>query len=336
MSHRGFHLDFEACRSRRNARRGTVGARLRRDHVRRSQRDAHRRVPHRHGRAQADGRRDRGRRARHARRDEVASSANRLCHRSVRHGRRRHRHAEYLDRLRLRGGGCGVPVAKHGNRNMSSKSGAADCAGSAGREDRRWTGSGASRCLRETGLCFLFAQAYHPAMQICGAGAQGARLPHDLQSARAALQSRARARGSWSASTIATGWSRSPRCSVGSGADAPGSCMADGLDEIAVYGVPPMSPFWQARKVTVREIAPEDAGLSWSPLSAIAGGTAEENAAALRRLFDGETGRLPRHRAAEFCRRAHGRRQGKRSEGRCRAGGEGHRSRAMRKQNSIS
>jgi anthranilate phosphoribosyltransferase len=43
-------------------------------------------------------------------------------------------------------------------------------------------------------------------------------------------------------------------------------------------------------KVAVRDIGPEDAGLSWSPLTALAGGAAAENAAALRRLFDGETG----------------------------------------------
>ena len=40
----------------------------------------------------------------------------------------------------------------------------------------------------------------------------------------------------------------------------------------------------------MRDIGPEDAGLSWSPLSQLAGGSAIENAAALRRLLDGETG----------------------------------------------
>jgi len=59
---------------------------------------------------------------------------------------------------------CGVPVAKHGNRNMSSKSGAADVLEAL---DVRIDLSprAAQACLAQTGLCFLFAPAYHPAMK---------------------------------------------------------------------------------------------------------------------------------------------------------------------------
>jgi anthranilate phosphoribosyltransferase len=63
----------------------------------------------------------------------------------------------------------------------------------------------------------------------------------------------------------------------------------DGLDEIAISG-PTRVAILDEGKVSMRDIGPEDAGLSWSPASAISGGTADENAAALRRLLDGETG----------------------------------------------
>lgn len=60
--------------------------------------------------------------------------------------------------------GCGVPVAKHGNRAMSSRSGAADVLEALG---VKLTGDASTleRCLREAGLAFLFAQNHHPAMR---------------------------------------------------------------------------------------------------------------------------------------------------------------------------
>ena len=60
--------------------------------------------------------------------------------------------------------GCGVPVAKHGNRAMSSKSGAADVLEALG---VKLTADVATleRCLREAHVAFLFAQNHHPAMR---------------------------------------------------------------------------------------------------------------------------------------------------------------------------
>lgn len=60
--------------------------------------------------------------------------------------------------------GCGVAVAKHGNRAMSSKSGAADVLEALG---VKLTGDVATleRCLREANIAFLFAQNHHPSMR---------------------------------------------------------------------------------------------------------------------------------------------------------------------------
>jgi anthranilate phosphoribosyltransferase len=59
---------------------------------------------------------------------------------------------------------CGVPVAKHGNRNMSSRTGAADVLEALG-ANVTLPPEAASACVREVGLCFLFAPLYHPAMK---------------------------------------------------------------------------------------------------------------------------------------------------------------------------
>ncbi len=62
---------------------------------------------------------------------------------------------------------CGVPVAKHGNRAMSSKSGAADVLEALGvRLDI--SPEQVARCIDEAGIGFLFAQALHPAMKYAG------------------------------------------------------------------------------------------------------------------------------------------------------------------------
>lgn len=60
--------------------------------------------------------------------------------------------------------GCGVTVAKHGNRAMSSKSGAADVLEALGVKLTPETPV-LEKCLREAGVAFLFAQNHHPAMR---------------------------------------------------------------------------------------------------------------------------------------------------------------------------
>lgn len=62
---------------------------------------------------------------------------------------------------------AGIPVAKHGNRSMSSKSGAADVLESLG-ANIQLTPEQCAQVLDEAGICFMFAQVYHPAMKYAG------------------------------------------------------------------------------------------------------------------------------------------------------------------------
>jgi anthranilate phosphoribosyltransferase len=183
---------------------------------------------------------------------------------------------------------CGVPVAKHGNRNMSSKTGAADVLEALGvRIDL--SPEDAARCLREAGLSFLFAQAYHPAMKHVAAVRKqlGIRTIFNLLGP---LSSPARVRHQL-IGVYAKEWIE-PLAEVLRELGAEKAWVvhgADGLDEITTTTVTHVAVL-DAGKISTREIAPEDAGLVRAKLADLKGGTAAENAAALTRLLNGEYG----------------------------------------------
>jgi anthranilate phosphoribosyltransferase len=182
---------------------------------------------------------------------------------------------------------CGVPVAKHGNRNMSSKSGTADCLEALGVKIDL-TPAQASRCLREVGLCFLFAQAYHPAMKYAAPVRKelGFRTIFNLIGP---LSNPARVRRQL-VGVYDPAWCEPLAEVLGKlGADSAWVVHGDGMDEIAVSGASHVA-ILKDGKVTTRVVEPEDAGLKRSPLGALDGGAADENAVALKRLFDGEAG----------------------------------------------
>lgn len=182
----------------------------------------------------------------------------------------------------------GVPVAKHGNRSASSRSGAADVLEALGVK-LGLEPAHAEQVLGKTGIVFLFAQTHHPAMRHVGHARKqiGRRTIFNLLGP---LASPARVTrqlvGVFSADWLEP---------YGHALKELGSAKAsivhgrDGLDEVSI-SAPTQMALLRDGGVSTAEIMPEDAGLSRHPLSAIVGGDAAHNAQALRRLFDGEPG----------------------------------------------
>jgi anthranilate phosphoribosyltransferase len=182
----------------------------------------------------------------------------------------------------------GVPVAKHGNRSASSRSGAADVLEALG-VNINLAPEAATVVLRETGLVFLFAQTYHPAMKHVGSARKqiGRRTIFNLLGPLASPAKVTRQLvGVFSADWLVP---------YAEALKALGSEHAfivhgrDGLDEVSISDATQMTML-ENGIVTTREVTPEEAGLTRHPLAELRGGDAAHNAAALTRLFDGEKG----------------------------------------------
>ena len=183
---------------------------------------------------------------------------------------------------------AGVPVAKHGNRSMSSKSGAADILEALGvRIDLE--PARAERVLQDAGIVFLFAQKHHPAWRHVAAArrAIGKRTIFNLLGPMA---SPARVKRQL-VGVFAEEWLMpyaealralgTERAMVVHG--------ADGLDELTTTDVTYVATLKDGI-ITRSEITPEEAGLKRARMVELQGGTAAENAEALRALFAGQQG----------------------------------------------
>ena len=186
--------------------------------------------------------------------------------------------------------GCGVPVAKHGNRAMSSKSGAADVLAALGVNVEAEPAQ-VSRCLAAAGTCFLMAPRYHGAMRHVGPTRRelGTRTIFNILGP---LCNPARVRRQV-IGVFAPEWV-TPLAEVLKNLGHTRAWVvhgADGLDELSTTGP---STVAELRDGTVRtfEVTPGDAGLPVTTLDRLKGGDAEENAAAIRALLDGESGPL--------------------------------------------
>lgn len=183
---------------------------------------------------------------------------------------------------------CGVPIAKHGNRNMSSRTGAADVLEALGVKVEV-PPEVAHTCVEEAGVCFLFAQRYHPAMRHVTPvrRALGFRTIFNLLGP---LSNPAGVKRQL-LGVYALEWME-PVAKVLATLGAEKAWVVhgeDGLDELSISGITRIAKLDHGH-FEIAEVTPEDAGLPRWPLSAVKGGYAPENAAALARLLDGEPG----------------------------------------------
>jgi anthranilate phosphoribosyltransferase len=184
--------------------------------------------------------------------------------------------------------GAGVPVAKHGNRNLSSKSGAADALTQLGINVMVGP-QVVERALDEVGIGFMMAPMHHPAIaHVMPTRAElGTRTifnilgpltnPAGVRRQLTGAFSRALIRPM--AETLAALGSEAAWIVHG----------ADGTDEMSIAGVTHLAEL-KGGTVSEREVHPEEAGLPVHPFEEILGGTPEENARALRALLAGAPG----------------------------------------------
>jgi anthranilate phosphoribosyltransferase len=184
--------------------------------------------------------------------------------------------------------GAGVPVAKHGNRALSSKSGAADVLQALGVKieldaDRVGT------CIRTAGIGFMFAPAHHPAMKNVGPTRVelGTRTIFNLLGP---LSNPAGVRRQM-IGTFSKHWVE-PMAQVLKNLGSESIWVvhgSDGLDEITTAG-PTSVAALQNGVIRTFDITPEDAGLKRSKPDDLRGGDAEHNAKALLDVLKGKQG----------------------------------------------
>jgi anthranilate phosphoribosyltransferase len=185
--------------------------------------------------------------------------------------------------------GCGVPVAKHGNRALSSGSGSADVLAALGVNidaDLRIV----RQCLWEVGLGFLMAPRHHSATRhVAPTRVElGTRTIFNLLGP---LSSPAMARRQL-VGVFAPEWVRPMAEVLGRlGAEHAWVVHGDGLDELTTTGTTIIAEY-NAGKVDTFEVIPEDFGVGRARLEDIRGGAPQQNAQLMRDLLAGLGGPL--------------------------------------------
>ncbi len=184
--------------------------------------------------------------------------------------------------------GCGVKVAKHGNRALSSRSGAADALTALGIPVMETPLEALPAMLDQAGMCFMMAPRHHAALR----HAAGPRMElgtRTIFNLLGPLANPARVRRQMTGA-FASEWLRPMAETLGRlGTERAWLVHGQGLDELTLAGP---SKVVELKSGVIREfeIAPEDAGLPRAPAEALKGGDPAENAAALLALLDGAPG----------------------------------------------
>lgn len=180
---------------------------------------------------------------------------------------------------------AGGKVAKHGNRAASSQSGSADVLEALGATIALSPEQVAS-CIEQTGVGFMFAQSFHPAMKFAGPLRRelGIRTVFNILGPLTnPAQANCQVLGVPSVELAEKMAHVLARLGLRHALVVSG---AEGLDEISVSG-PTTAYEVRGTEVTTREITPDELGLKTHALSEVVGGTAQENADTMRKVFSG-------------------------------------------------
>ncbi|HET6779425.1 MAG TPA: anthranilate phosphoribosyltransferase [Gemmatimonadales bacterium] len=182
--------------------------------------------------------------------------------------------------------GAGVPVAKHGNRSYTSRSGSADVLEALG-VNVSLEPSRAAQVLSATGIVFLFAPVYHPAMRHLA----GVRKELGVPTIMNLLGPLVNPAGVTRQVVGVADESRGPLVAealAGLGAHHALVLHANvGMDEICPSGCTTM---WEVGEGSVRrwELNPASYGLECEDLEGLAGGEPHENALVIEQLLQGQ------------------------------------------------
>jgi anthranilate phosphoribosyltransferase len=182
--------------------------------------------------------------------------------------------------------GCSVPVAKHGNRSISSRCGSADVLEALGVAiDLPLTNIPA--CLDKVGMVFLYAPHLHRAMKHVMPARRSIKsktifnllgpVTNPLEASHQLTGVYDQARTEMMAEALGTVGTKRAIVVAGS----------DGLDEITITGPTKLSEY-DAGRIETRHVLPEDFGLPRAGGETLAGGDPEQNARLLVQILEGE------------------------------------------------